>query len=73
MAAGLDGVAPSSASLSQWTNGVSSPSARAQLAMVTATEGEVTPLDWARWGAEVQRQVKAQRTTKARQRKRGAR
>lgn len=40
---------PSSASLSQWAQGVTAPSARAQLAMMYATHGEVTPTHWAKW------------------------
>lgn len=49
------GKAPSSASLSQWSAGVQAPSPRAQLAMAAATDGEVTPIDWARWRAKLQR------------------
>lgn len=45
----LKGQEPSSASLSQWTTGATAPSAIAQVAMEKATEGFVTPGDWARW------------------------
>lgn len=66
MAPSMDGAVPSSASLSQWSTGVQAPSARAQLAMAAATEGEVTPGDWARWRAEVERQAKPKRKRCAR-------
>lgn len=51
----LDGEAPSPESLSQWSTGSRAPSARAQLAMSMATGGEVAPIDWTRWRAEIER------------------
>lgn len=43
------GVAPSSASMTQWVAGASAPRAEVQLAIEEATEGAVTCRAWAEW------------------------
>lgn len=57
----LDGESPKQESLSQWSTGSRAPSARAQLAMEQATGGEVTPIAWVKWRAEVERLQRSRR------------
>src|SRR5690606_19499954 len=44
---------PTLPAISQWASGRRVPVAHIQMAMMLATHGEVTPLDWARWSASL--------------------
>src|SRR5690606_27100440 len=44
---------PSQPAVSQWASGRRVPLPHIQMAMMLATDGEVTPLDWARWSTSL--------------------